>query len=341
MTAAPATQFQLPHELLATEPPEARGIARDGVRLLVATAQRIEHSHFRDIGTFLAAGDLLVVNTTATLPAATDGRRCGEPVVVHFSTELDDGSWVVELRTAPDAATPIWEAKAGERIDLPGGSHLMLRNPVTDGRLWSATVHGAAARDVLTHHGRPIRYRYVRQTWPLSAYQTVFATHPGSAEMPSAGRPFTTDLVTRLVSSGVRFAPLVLHTGVSSLERQEPPQPERYDVPQTTAYMVTWTRRTGGRVIAVGTTVVRALESAATPDGEVKAASGWTDLVLGPDDRASVVDGLVTGLHAPDASHLLVLEAVAGPTLVQRAYAAALAHRYLWHEFGEVSLLLP
>jgi S-adenosylmethionine:tRNA ribosyltransferase-isomerase len=339
MTAS--TVFQLPRDLLATEPPEARGVARDGVRLLVASAQRIQHAYFRDIGGFLTPGDLLVVNTSATLPAAVDGRRSHGPIVVHFSTELDDGSWVVELRSAPDGATPIGDARTGERIALPSGARLTLRHQITDGRLWAATVDGTPVRALLARHGRPIRYGYVRQAWPLSAYQTVFATHPGSAEMPSAGRPFTPELVTRLLNNGVRFAPIVLHTGVSSLERHERPQPERFQVPPATAELVTWTRRTGGRVIAVGTTVVRALESAATPDGEVKAASAWTDLVLGPDDPVRVVDGLITGLHAPDASHLLLLEAVAGPTLVQRAYEAALAARYLWHEFGDVTLLLP
>jgi S-adenosylmethionine:tRNA ribosyltransferase-isomerase len=158
--------------------------------------------------------------------------------------------------------------------------------------------------------------------------------------MPSAGRPFTDRLVTRLVSAGIRIAPVTLHCGVSSLESHEPPPAERYAVPAATAELVNATRATGRRVVAVGTTVTRALESAAEPDGRVTARAGWTDLVLGPDRPARTVHGLVTGLHAPGASHLLLLEAVAGAAVVRRAYDAALERRYLWHEFGDMSLLL-
>ena len=159
--------------------------------------------------------------------------------------------------------------------------------------------------------------------------------------MPSAGRPFTAEIVTDLVTRGVGVAPVLLHTGVSSQEAGEAPLPERFAVPAATARLVNLTRASGGRVVAVGTTVTRALESAADPDGTVRARSGWTDLVLGPQRPARVVGGLVTGWHAPGASHLQLLQAVAGPGLVRRAYAAALRHRYLWHEFGDSCLLLP
>jgi S-adenosylmethionine:tRNA ribosyltransferase-isomerase len=203
--------------------------------------------------------------------------------------------------------------------------------------LWRAAVSvEGSVTGFLSAAGRPIRYGYVPRAWPLSDYQTVFAREPGSAEMPSAARPFTESLVTRLVTDGVLFAPLVLHTGVSSPEAGEPPQAERFRVPPTTAALVSWVRSRGGRVIAVGTTAARALESS-LPDGP---ASGWTNLVLSPDRPARVVDGIITGLHAPEASHLLLLEAVAGRDLVQRAYDAAVERRYLWHEFGDVSLLL-
>jgi len=342
MTAAPATHFVLPDDLSAAEPPEARGLARDGVRLLVATGEEVTHARFHDLVRFLDPGDLLVVNTSGTLPAAVDGRLGEGLVVVHFSTPLDDGTWVVELRTAPGADKPLRGASGGETVRLPDGARLTLLQPVTDGRLWRARVRVPYARvdDYLNRHGRPIRYGYVHDDWPLAAYQTVFALAPGSAEMPSAGRPFTPALVTALVVHGVRVAPLVLHTGVSSLESHEPPQPERYQLPVSTADLVNHTHQRGGRVIAVGTTVVRALESATGADGSVEAREGWTDLVLGPDRPARLVNGLITGLHAPDASHLLLLEAVVGPGLVQRAYDAALERRYLWHEFGDACLLM-
>jgi S-adenosylmethionine:tRNA ribosyltransferase-isomerase len=236
--------------------------------------------------------------------------------------------------TAPRPAVRPVRGRSGSSIAHPAAN-----------RLWRAAVTtGGGTRSTeafLTREGRPVRYGYVSGRWPLAAYQTVFATEPGSAEMPSAGRPFTTDLVTRLVAQGIVIAPILLHTGLSSPERGEPPQAERFRVPAPTARLVNWTRRASGRVIAVGTTVTRALESAVQPDGSATAAQGWTDLILGPDHPARVVSGLVTGLHAPEASHLQLLEAVAGPELVQRTYDAALEHHYLWHEFGDVCLLLP
>jgi S-adenosylmethionine:tRNA ribosyltransferase-isomerase len=291
------------------------------------------------------------VNTSATLAAAVDGTRVGagrriEPVVVHVATALGEGRHVIELRAAPDGAHPVLDARAGERVRLPGGAVLTLLEPHgahADGgdgvRLWRAATP-ADVTTVLARHGRPIRYGYVRQEWPLADYQTVFARDPGSAEMPSAGRPFTDRMVTQLVTAGVRIAPITLHCGVSSLESHEAPPAERFAVPAATADLVNHTRAVGGRVVAVGTTVTRALESAARPDGRVTASAGWADLVLGPDRPARTVDGLVTGLHAPGASHLLLLEAVVGAGVVRRAYDAALQRRYLWHEFGDVSLLL-
>jgi S-adenosylmethionine:tRNA ribosyltransferase-isomerase len=357
----PQTRFSLPDELAAAEPPEARGLARDAIRLLAATSTTIEHARFADLERYLRAGDLLVVNTSATRAAAVDGvhPRLG-PVVVHFSTSLDDGSWVIELRSAPLAATPIRNASPGNQIRLPDDVTLTLTESYPAGtaqsRLWRA--HSAGTRtegtrtvqQLLARHGRPIRYGYLSAEWPLQAYQTVFADQAdpeASAEMPSAGRPFSTGLVTRLVSRGVLFAPITLHAGVSSLEHKESPLAERYRVPARTAQLVNWTHRTGwnrqlsGRVIAVGTTVTRALETATDPHGRVHPGEGWTDLVLGPDRPVRGIDGLITGMHDPDASHLLLLEAVAGPELVQRAYDAALDQRYLWHEFGDSCLLIP
>jgi S-adenosylmethionine:tRNA ribosyltransferase-isomerase len=333
-------RFELPDELSASAPPEARGLARDEVRLLVASPSGVYHTVFSSLDEHLRPGDLLVVNTSGTLPAAVDAVRGGRPVVVHFSTALDDGSWVVELR-APGG--PLRDGRPGERLELPSGASLTLLAPAAPGdtRLWRAEVAvEGPVPGFLAAAGRPIRYGYVPQAWPLADYQTVFAREPGSAEMPSAARPFTTELVTRLVTDGVLFAPLLLHTGVSSPEAGEPPQPERFRVPAPTAALVTWVRARGGRVIAVGTTAARALESAATADGAVRPAEGWTNLVLGPGHPARVADGIITGLHAPDASHLLLLQAVTGAEVVQRAYDAAVEERYLWHEFGDVSLLL-
>jgi S-adenosylmethionine:tRNA ribosyltransferase-isomerase len=336
-------------ESAAVGPAEARGLSREDVRLLVATPDGVTHARFRDLAEHLRPGDLVVVNDSATVPGEIDAEGTVRgPVVLHLATPLDDGSWVTEVRTPGDGARAVLDAAPGERFDAgpvavtlvepyprPGSS------PTAGGnRLWRARVDGPAEAH-LRGHGRPIAYGYLPRRYPLSAYQTVFATRPGSAEMPSAGRPFTHGLVTRLVSKGVAMAPVTLHTGVSSQEAGEAPQPERFAVPATTARLVNAVRAGGGRVVAVGTTVTRALESAVADDGVVVARSGWTDRVVTPEDPPRVVAGLVTGWHDPQASHLLLVEAVAGPALAQRAYEAAVAEKYLWHEFGDSALLLP
>jgi len=348
VTTATSVRFELPIHSAATAPPEQRGLSRDQVRLLVADGTRTEHARFRDLPRYLRPGDLLVVNTSGTLPAAVDTRRAGRPAVLHFSTQLSENTWFVELRHAdPRAHGPLPDATVGDRLPLPDGSALTLVAPhPADGpragsRLWLAERTGPGrVAEMLHRHGRPIRYDYVPARWPLRDYQTVFAAHPGSAEMPSAARPFTADLVARLVTRGVAIAPVLLHTGVSSQEAGEPPYQEPYEVTAATARLVAATRAGGSRVIAVGTTVVRALETVAGEDGRVRPGRGWTDLVLGPGRPARLVDAIVSGLHAPGASHLQLLEAVIGNDVVQRAYDAAVQRGYLWHEFGDSSLLL-
>ncbi|MDQ3784644.1 MAG: S-adenosylmethionine:tRNA ribosyltransferase-isomerase [Actinomycetota bacterium] len=345
---APLTSFTLPRRLAATEPPEARGLRRDRVRMLVARPNGLEHAHFNDLTHILRPGDLVVVNTSATRPAAVDGTRAGGgQIVIHFSTPLDDGAWIVELR-AHDGSGPVMDATGGETIDLPTDARIqiMAAHPdplmATGSRLWRSRVGvDGSIEDWLAKHGRPISYGYLRGRWALSDYQTVFARERGSAEMPSAARPFTRRLVTEMITHGINFAPVVLHCGVSSLEDGEPPQAERFRVPPATAWLVNATRRAGGRVVAVGTTVTRALETVADIDGVVAPGQGWTDLVLGPKRPARAVDGLLTGWHPPRASHLLLLEAAAGADLVQDAYDAAVTAGYLWHEFGDSCLLLP
>ncbi len=350
--------LRVPEELSARVPAERRGAGRgrDGVRLLVSRGEEVAHHGFRELPGLLRAGDLLVVNTSATLAAAVDGTVEGEAggeagharVVVHFSTRGDDGRWAVELREPDGRGTTRARAggPAGTRVRLPGGARLVLEEPssVRGERLWWARVSGAEVSAVLREHGRPIRYAYTERDQPLSAYQTVFALPSadgaGSAEMPSAARPFTARLVVELVSRGVQFAPVTLHTGVASAEAHEPPYPEWFRVPEASARLVNAARAAGGRVVAVGTTAVRALESAAGADGVVRARAGWTDLVVTPERGVRVVDGLLTGLHEPEASHLLMLEAVAGRAAIERGYEAAVRGRYLWHEFGDVHLLL-
>ena len=334
--------FVLPAEREAHEPPEARGLDRDEVRMLVSrrATGEISHHAFRALPDLLLPGDLLVINNTGTLPAQV---RAGGGLAVHFSTPLPDGAWLVELRQIKNTISlPNDQGYPGQAIPLPSGAVLTLQDRATT-RLWRARL-SVAVVPYLLRHGSPIRYSYVPREWELPAYQTVFALAPGSAEMPSAARPFTPCVVTQLVARGVLIAPITLHAGVSSLEADEDPYPELYDVPPATARLVNHVRADGGRVIAAGTTVVRALETAALGpggNGTVAASAGWTSHVVTPETGVRVVDGLLTGLHEPRSSHLRMLAAFAGPDLLSRCYEAAITGGYLWHEFGDVHLMLP
>ena len=358
--------FELPRELEAAEPPEARGLARDEIRLLVSdmTRDAIHHARFRDLPAWLDEGDLLVVNTSGTLNAALPVETHGGSYDLHLSTRLPGGFWTVELRRWDYAASRACDdARAGWTLDLPAGGRATLLSPYpwsatrASSRLWLASLElPCPVGDYLTRHGFPIRYRYVPEPWPSPMYQTVFATEPGSAEMPSAGRPFTADLVTRLVAKGVQFAPILLHTGVASLEDHEPPYEEFYRVTAASAECVNAARRRGHRIVAVGTTVVRALETVTDARGITHPGEGWTSVVIGRSQRLRSVDSLITGLHEPRATHLAMLERVldagshglpgdvsaslCGPCHLERAYAEARREGYLWHEFGDAHLLL-
>lgn len=346
--------FTLPQELEAGEPPEARGLGRDDVRLMVSyrSSGKIEHTRFHALDRFLVPGDVLVINTSATVNAALRAtRHDGAVFVLHLSTRLPADLWVLEVRLPTGNSTqPFFDAQPGDRFSLSGGGKATLltaylqaqRSGNQPVRLWIAALELPGELPIyLAEHGAPIRYNYVDAAWPIAYYQTVYANEPGSAEMPSAGRAFTPELITRLVAQGVQIAPLVLHTGVASLEKHEPPYAEMYRVPAETAALVTRARQNGRRVIAVGTTAVRALETVTQPDGITYPGAGWTDLVITPARGIHAVNGLLTGLHEPEASHLAMLEALAGRAHLEQSYAAALAQRYLWHEFGDLHLILP
>jgi S-adenosylmethionine:tRNA ribosyltransferase-isomerase len=301
----------------------------------------LAHTCFDCLGDHLTAGDLLVVNNSATVPAALPARLEGERVELRLSTPLDDDRWLVELRTAD--LRPLAPPPPPAQVELPGGARATLLSPYGDSRrLAVAELRlGAPTQEYLARHGRPIRYPHGDRGRPIGDYQTVFALEPGSAEMPSAARPFTPELVAELVARGVLFAPVTLHAGVSSLEAGEAPYPERYRVPETTARLVNAVRANGGRVIAVGTTVVRAVETVAAPDGTVAPGAGQTDLVVTPERGLRAIDGLITGWHEPESSHLQLLEAAAGRALLERSYRVARGRGYVWHEFGDSHLILP
>jgi S-adenosylmethionine:tRNA ribosyltransferase-isomerase len=340
--------FELPPELEAPAPPESRGMTRDAVRMLVARKSdgSLVHGHFSELPRHLNEGDLVVINTSGTLAAEVDGTGPdGEVLQIHLSTQLPAGLWTVEVRCDGQA---FLGAVAGWVITLAGGGHISLLTPYSPGpggvgvRLWVSLLETPdPVHTYLARFGRPIRYGHVRGSYPISAYQNVYATEPGSAEMPSAGRPFTPEVLTRLVAKGVGVAPLLLHTGVASLEANEPPYAEYFKVTSATAHRVNDTRRRGGHVIGIGTTVVRALESVVDDHGRVHPGEGWTETVVSPERSVRSIDGFLTGWHEPEASHLAMLEAIAGRDLLEASYAAALEGGYLWHEFGDVHLILP
>ncbi|MDQ4127620.1 MAG: S-adenosylmethionine:tRNA ribosyltransferase-isomerase [Actinomycetota bacterium] len=355
--------FDLPPELEAGEPPEARGLSRDEVRLMVSYLDddRVAHAQFRDLPDFLEADDVLVVNTSATMKAAIPAtRENGSLLTVHLSTHLPADLWVVELRSST-GTKPLLDGEPGEVLTLPGSAGITLHTPYvsqdrsSDGpiRLWISTLNlPINLKDYLDLHGAPIRYGYVRESWPINYYQTVYATEAGSAEMPSAGRAFTPALITRLVTKGVRVSPLILHTGVASLEDDEPPYEEYYRVPPETARAVNGARAVGRRVVAVGTTAVRALETVTDTAGVTHPGEGWTDLFITPERGVRSVNAMLTGLHEPRSTHLSMLEALIaghspacalsfpGRAHLRTAYTEALKEGYLWHEFGDLHLIL-
>ena len=350
-TAGPRTLsglpvFDLPPELEASSPPEARGLTRDAVRMLVANRHdgSLIDTHFSELPRFLHDGDLVVINTSGTLAAELVGRDSQDrETEVRLSTQFPAGLWTVELRRS---GQPYFTAPGDSDSSSPPAARSPCSPPTPSipkgsgcgWRRWSFPAGSTATCPPLAD---PSVTGTSRASWPISAYQNVYVTEPGSAEMPSAGRPFTPEVLTRLVAGGVGVTPIVLHTGVASLEASEPPYPEYFRVSAVTADRINHTHRHGGLVIAVGTTVVRALESVVDEQGHVHPSTGWTDTVITADRQVRALDGMLTGWHEPEASHLAMLEAVAGRKLLEASYAAALAKGYLWHEFGDVHLVLP
>jgi S-adenosylmethionine:tRNA ribosyltransferase-isomerase len=337
-----AAGLAFPEPRPASSPPEARGLARDEVALLVSDGSGHHHAAFLDLAAYLQRGDLLVVNDSATLPARLPLRTDAGEGVLHLATRYAPGLWLAEPRWSPERPGPL-PLVAGERIEVAGVEARLVSPYPGEPRLWFVGIDGDAAME---RAGTPIRYAHVAHDGPLRWYQTVFARLPGSAEMPSAGRPFSERALDRLRGAGIHTAPITLHTSVSSLEHDGGPlahaalPPEPFRVPRGTADAVNHARAHGRRVVAIGTSVVRALESAVA-HGRVHAHSGFTRRVLHPGRRPSVVDGLLTGFHEPRSTHLALLTALAGEDTVRDAYAAAARGAFLWHEFGDVHLLLP
>lgn len=336
--------FKRPTDLVATAPTEIRGKARDRGRLLVSANGGHQHARFLDLPQFLQPGDLLVVNRSATLPASLPGEGSFGKFILNLSTDYGSGLWLAEPRFNEATPGPL-PVRIGDRImfgEICG--HFIAPYPGIE-RLWFVQFSGSVTQ-AMSSVGRPIRYGYLAGNYDLTHYQTLFAKVPGSAEMPSAAYPFTRRVLQRLHMRGIEIADVTLHTGVSSLEveedkvEQHPLYPEPFWVPSATAAAVNKARAANRRVIALGTTVVRALESAWNGEA-VHHSSGFTRLFVHPARGVCVVNGLITGLHDPNTSHLAMLYALAGQSLIRSAYEEAVQHSYLWHEFGDSHLILP
>lgn len=350
-------EFERPEALQATVPPEEREGSRDAVRLLVSTPDGHHLSRFPNLANFLAAGDLLVVNRSATLGASLPAAGRSGPFLLNLSTHYgsvigpadapsgaDRNVWLTEPRRGHAEPGPLPFA-AGDRATVAGLTATFLHPYPELPRLWFVRFDGDVW-GAMQRFGTPVRYGYVNEAYPLERYQTLFADRPGSAEMPSAARPFTEKVLACLRAKGVEVARITLHTGVSSLEvetenvAEQALYPEPFEVPAETVRAVERAKAAGKRVVAVGTTVVRALESAW--DGvKLRPAKGFTRLYLHPGRAVNVTDGLLTGFHDPKASHLAMLYALAGQDLVRSAYEEAVRARLLWHEFGDSHLILP
>ncbi len=336
--------FDRPEHLQATAPPESSGLNRDDVRLLVTTLDGNTHARFNDLPEYLKPGDLVVVNESATIPTSLPAEGSVGRFLLNLSTDYGNGLWLAEPRWSASEPGPL-PLTEGETIRLPGLIGRLVSTYPGLERLWFVRIQGNVEA-TLAEHGAPVRYGYLDQDYPLEAYQTIFARVPGSAEMPSAARPFSQPVIDKLSVQGVGIAAIVLHTGVSSLEvgsrvlEDQAMYPEPFEVSPETAKAVNDAKSEGRRVIAVGTTVVRALESAWN-GAQVQPVSGFTRLYIHPGRGVNVVDGLLTGFHDPMASHLAMLYALAGEEMVRSAYTEAVEHRYLWHEFGDSNLILP
>ncbi|WAH44467.1 S-adenosylmethionine:tRNA ribosyltransferase-isomerase [Alicyclobacillus fastidiosus] len=332
----------------ATRPPEERGIARDEVKLLVLDRRtgQTQHAVFYRLADYLHPGDLLVVNTSKTLPASLPALllQGGESMRIHLASRITETTYIVERRDAQGAADER-PFQVGDRIALCMHHATVIGRFHPDSRLWYLECK-ADLWQLAERIGRPIRYGYLQSQPDIADFQTVFARDVGSAEMPSAARPFTERVLRGIEKKGIRIAEITLHTGVSSHEvkgslSDHPFLPEWYSVPEETAALVNRARAQGRRVIAVGTTVVRALATATNPTtGLVRPESGWTSVVITPDTPVSSVTGLVTGLHDNDTSHLAMLYAFIHRDALAAAYAEAVKRGYLWHEFGDSNLIL-
>lgn len=338
--------FYLPNQLNASMPPERRGVRRDRVKMLVLDRQsgRAEHTIFYNLEQYLKAGDVLILNNSRTIPAQLTGTYLeGEKeqeVTVRLAHRLSEDIWQALLLGKTE-----W--RKGDQITFTPHLSAIVEEYRTDKPLVTIkfSICCKALFDQVYSIGQPIRYEYIETPWDLDYYQTVFASVPGSVEMPSAGRAFSWEMILDLKKKGIQIGFLQLHTGLSYYEDDKWPRhpeenKEEFVIPTETAALIKNAKEQGGRVIAVGTTVVRALEAMYLVHRNIEGLHHWTNLYIDPSYSLNIVDGLITGMHEPEASHLDMLSAFISPDLLNKAYENAIEEHYLWHEFGDMNLIL-
>jgi S-adenosylmethionine:tRNA ribosyltransferase-isomerase len=341
-------RFELPEYLACPKPTEERNLLRDEVRLLVTTSSgQIDHTRFNRLDQYLNPGDVLVVNTSATVPSALPVTLPnGQKGMVHVSSNINAHKWLIEIREVSGNKTIRWkEGEEGMILQLPSSASITLKQRYYKDQqlldLWYAEFRSNEQPvKYMAVNAHPIKYEKLDAHYPMSYYQTFFSFYPGSSEMPSAGRGFTKTLVDRLLKKGVVFAPILLHTGISSLEENESPYPEYMEIDPVSASIINMAKNQGERIIAVGTTAIRAIETAVNGDGNLVPYQGKTELFINENYTMKIADGLITGFHEPKASHLHILKAVAGFDHIENAYQTAIKADYYWHQFGDLHLIL-
>lgn len=335
--------FYLPPSLNASHPPERRGLRRDQVKMMVLDRETgvMVHDRFLQIDRYLNSGDILVLNNSRTIPAILkgtwhrDGKVIGTNVELRLARKNNDSVWEVLIIAKNVNGGDIFKLSETLEAKVVGE---VFKSPL---KIIKFNLQGKDLYDGIYSLGEPIRYEYIQQPWSLDYYQTVFASQPGSVEMPSAGRAFSWELLLKLQEKGVKLVFLQLHTGLSYLlddEYAHSPADhfEEYSIRQEDMEAIIKAKDSGGKVIAAGTTVVRALETAAT-NSTIK---GWTNLYITSDYELLLVDGIITGFHEPKASHLDMLAAFIDEKKLIEAYNIAIEQRYLWHEFGDINLII-
>ncbi len=312
----------------------------------------LEDRRIRDLPDLVRSGDALVVNDAATLPASLPAQVNGSDLEIRLLENRGDGQWTAVLfgpgdwRTRTESRIAPPRVRKGESMTIAGLSAQVTRVGALSPRLVTVKFHADADLfwNTVYRFGRPVQYAHLGDELPLWHVQTSYAARPWAVEMPSAGRPLRWGMLLELRRQGVSVVWLTHAAGLSSTGDAALdcalPLPEHFDIPSSTAEVILDAKRKGGRVVAVGTTVVRALEGSLAENGALRPSVGRTPLRIGPRFKPKLVDGLLTGVHEPGTSHFDLMQAFVSRPLLEKAHAHAMARGYLSHEFGDSMLIL-